>query len=78
MRKHPVLLGLLIVVLLIVGFVALVLVFSRLVGKRPAIVLGDKIGIVEIKGVIVSSEKIIDQLIAYREDGGGQGDRFAD
>lgn len=70
MRKHPVLLGLLIVVLLIVGFIALVLVFSRLAGKRPAIVLGDKIGVVEIKGVIVSSAKIIDQLIAYREDGG--------
>jgi len=70
MRKHPVLLGLLIVVLLIVGFITLVLVFSRSGGKRPALALGDKVGIVEIVGPITGSRKIIDQLIAYREDGG--------
>lgn len=70
MRRHPVLLGLVIVVVLIVGFIALVLVFSRLVGKQPSFALGDRIGIVEIKGLIVSSEKVINQLTAYREDGG--------
>lgn len=70
MRRHPVLLGLLIVVLLIVGFIALVLVFSRLGGRKPAIVLGDRIGIVEITGPITSSKRAIDQLIAYREDSG--------
>ncbi len=70
MRRHPVLLGLLIVVVLIVGFIVLVLVLSRLGGKKTAFVLGDKIGVVEIKGMIVSSEKIINQLIAYREDKG--------
>ena len=70
MRRHPVLLGLLIVVVLIVGFVILVLTFSRLGGKKPTLALGDKIGVVEIKGVIVSSERIIEQLIAYREDAG--------
>lgn len=70
MRRHPVLFGLLVVVMLIVGFIALVMVFSRLVGKKPAFVLGDKIGIVEINGAITTSQKIIDQLIAYREDGG--------
>jgi protease-4 len=63
-------LGLLIVVLLIVGFITLVLVFSRSGGKRPSLTLGDKVGIVEIIGPIKSSRKIIDQLIAYREDGG--------
>jgi len=68
MRRHPVLLGVLIVVVLIVGFVVLVLIFSRLGGKKPALALGDKIGVVEIKGMIVGSEKIIEQLIAYRED----------
>ena len=65
MRRHPVLLGLLIVVALIVGFILIVLLFSRLGGKKPAFVLGDKIGIVEINGVIMSSQQIIDQLIAY-------------
>lgn len=70
MRRHPVLFGLLVVVMLIVGFIVLVMVFSRLVGKKPAFVLGDKIGIVEINGAITTSQKIIDQLIAYREDGG--------
>ncbi|MBW2056016.1 MAG: signal peptide peptidase SppA [Deltaproteobacteria bacterium] len=70
MRRHPVLLALLVVVVLIGAFVAFVLAFSRLGGRRPAFVLGDKIGIVEIKGVIARSGRIIDQLIAYREDGG--------
>lgn len=70
MRRHPVLFGLLVVVMLIVGFIALVMVFSRLVGKKPAFVLGDKIGIVEINGAITTSQKIIDQLIVYREDKG--------
>lgn len=70
MRRHPVLLGLLIVVVLIVGFIVLVLLFSRFGAKKPAFVLGEKIGIVEITGMITRSQKIIDQLIAYREDGG--------
>jgi protease-4 len=70
MRRHPVLLGLLIVVMLIVGFIVLVLVLSRLGGKKPAFALGDKIGVVEIKGMIASSDRIINQLVSYREDNG--------
>ena len=70
MKKNPVLLGLIIVVGLVVGFIVVVLIFSHPGTQKPSLVLGDKIGIVEIKGVIVASEKIIDQLIAYREDSG--------
>ncbi len=70
MRRHPVLLGFLVVIVLIVGFIILVLVLSRIGGKKPAFVLGEKIGIVEIKGMIVSSERTINQLIGYREDKG--------
>jgi protease-4 len=70
MRRNPVVLGILIVVVLIVGFIVLVFFFSRLGGRQPALVLGDKIGVVEITGPITSSQKIIDQLMAYREDGG--------
>ncbi len=70
MRRHPVLLGLLIVVVLIVGFIILVLALSRIGGKKSVFVLGDKIGVVEVQGMIVTSEKIINQLIAYREDKG--------
>jgi protease-4 len=70
MKRNPVVLGILIVVVLIVGFIVLVLFFSRLGGRQPALVLGDKIGVVEITGPITSSQKIIDQLMAYREDGG--------
>ena len=70
MKRNPVLLGLIIVVGLVVGFIVIVLIFSRPGIQKPGLVLGDKIGIVEIKGVIVESEKIINQLIAYREDSG--------
>lgn len=70
MRKSPALVGLLVVAILVGGFIALVLVFSRAGGGKPALVLGDKIGVVEMTGPITSSKRIIDQLITYREDGG--------
>lgn len=70
MKRHPVLLGLLIVVVLIAGFIALVLLFSRTGREKAAFALGEKIGVVEIRGTIISSKKIIDQLVTYREDGG--------
>ena len=70
MKRNPVLLGLIIVVGLVVGFIVIVLIFSRPGTQKPGLVLGDEIGIVEIKGIIVASEKIINQLIAYREDSG--------
>jgi len=70
MRRHPVLLGLVVVAVLVVGFIALVLIFSRFLVKKPAFVLTDKVAVVELSGVITSSQKVIDQLIRYREDGG--------
>jgi protease-4 len=38
-------------------------------GDRGSIALGPKIGIVEIEGTIMSSRRIVDQIISYREDG---------
>jgi len=70
MRRHPVLLGLVVVAVLVVGFIALVLIFSRFLMKKPTFVLTDKVAVVELTGFITSSQKVIDQLIRYREDGG--------
>jgi protease-4 len=70
MRRHPVLLGLVVVVVLVVGFIALVLVFSRFLVRKPGFVLGDKVAVIEIAGVITNPQTTIDQLVRYREDGG--------
>jgi len=70
MRRHPVLLGLVVVAVLVVGFIALVLMFSRFVARKPSFVLTDKVAVIELTGVITDSQRVIDQLIRYREDGG--------
>jgi protease-4 len=70
MRRHPVLLGLVVVAVLVVGFIALVLIFSRFLVRKPSFALTDKVAVVELTGVITNSQRVIDQLIRYREDGG--------
>ena len=67
MRKHPILLGL-IVVGVILGVFLLSILFLTRFGEKRAFALGDKIAVVDIKGVITSSRNIIDQIDAYSED----------
>jgi len=67
MRKHPILLGLIIVGVILGVFLLSILFLTRL-GEKKAFALGDKIAVVDIKGVITSSRNIIDQIDAYSED----------
>jgi len=67
MRKHPILLGLIVVGVILGVFLLSILFLTRL-GEQKAFALGDKIAVVDIKGVITSSRNIIDQIDAYRED----------
>ncbi len=69
MRKHPIVLGLIIVGVILGVFLLSLLFLSRL-GEKRAFALGDKIAVVDIKGVITSSRNIIDQIDAYKEDDG--------
>jgi protease-4 len=69
MRKHPVLLGLIIVGVILGVFLLSILFFSRL-GEEKAFALGDKIAVVDIKGVITGSRNIVQQIDTYAQDDG--------
>ncbi len=58
-----------IVVLLIVFFSALVLM-SRWSGQTTRIAFGDKIAVVEVKGVITQSSSVIEEIHRYLDDDG--------
>ena len=67
MRKHPILLGFIIVGVILGVFLLSILFFTRF-GEKRAFALGDKIAVVDIKGVIASSRNIVEQIDAYKED----------
>jgi protease-4 len=67
MRKHPVLLGL-IVIGVILGVFLLSILFLSWFGEKKAFALGDKIAVVNIRGMITSSRDIVEQLGTFKED----------
>jgi protease-4 len=67
MRKHPILLGFIIVGVILGVFLLSILFLTRF-GEKRAFALGDKIAVVDIKGVIASSRNIVEQIDAYKED----------
>jgi protease-4 len=69
MRKHPVLLGL-IVIGVILGVFLLSILFLTRFGKKEAFARGEKIAVVDIKGVITSSRHIVEQIDNFTEDEG--------
>ena len=67
MRKHPVLFGLLILAGIFLGFFLLIYTLSSLGGGGVDLPGREKIGVVEIKGVIMESRPIVDQLIKFKK-----------
>jgi len=67
MRKHPVLLGLIIIGVILGVFLLLIFFLTRF-GEERAFALGDRIAVVDIKGVITSSRGIVEQIENYAED----------
>lgn len=67
MRKHPVLLGLIIIGVILGVFILLILFLSRF-GEEKAFALGDKIAVVNIRGMITSSRDIVEQIGTFKED----------
>lgn len=68
MKKRPFLLATLLAGAIFLAFLVLVLVIAGVMKRPTALALGDKVGVIEIQGVITSSRKIIEQLIDFRED----------
>lgn len=68
MRKHPVILGICLLIFLVVVFTLMVYAFSALSGKRQAFSLNDRVGVVTVQGVITDAREIVSQLNEYAKD----------
>jgi protease-4 len=67
MRKHPVLLGICLLLLIGLFFLLLVVLGASLFGKRT-LAWGDRVAVVTLEGVIRHSQEISRQLDAYGRD----------
>ena len=62
--------GLGIIVILLVVLFSILFFIGRFTGRPGRFAFGDKIGIVEIKGVITQSAEVIEEIHQYQEDEG--------
>ncbi len=71
MKKRRIFVGLGVIVVLLIFFFMVFLLIGRYSGGKPSrFAFGDKIAIVEIKGVISQSSSIIEELQQYLDDDG--------
>jgi protease-4 len=68
LRKHPVLLGLVILAAICLGFFLLIYTLSSLGGGGIELPGTERVGVVEVKGIIVESKPIVDQLIRFKKN----------
>lgn len=68
MKSHPLLSGCLITALVVFFFLGLMVIAYNFLGKDKLLSSGDKVGVVEIKGVLTDSKTTIKQLDRYRDD----------
>jgi protease-4 len=66
-RRHPFIFSLLIVVTIVICFFAAV-IFFFLVGMDSAFKFGDKVGVVEVKGIITNAQQVVKQLKEFCKD----------
>jgi len=70
MNRKRILIGLGVIAALLVFFLSVLFFIGRYIGRPGRFAFGDKIAIVEIKGVITQSSRIIEELNQYEEDEG--------
>jgi len=68
MRKHPIIYGLVLLVIAGGVFFLFAYVIASLGGEDHIVSMSEKIGVVEITGVINTSKEVIDQLDKYARD----------
>lgn len=69
MKKRPFLMALLTLGAIFLFFLLLIVAVGKMSGRSTRFVLGDKVGYITVAGAITSSEKIIDQIEEFKEDG---------
>jgi protease-4 len=68
MKKRPFLMALLVLGAIFLFFLITVYFIAGFMGGSTSLALGEKVGVIEVEGVIVSSRKTIDQLVRFKED----------
>ena len=68
MRKHPVLLGLMVFSILLSLFVISIWALSYVASREDNWWGNEKIGVVEIKGVILDPQPVVEKLIKFRKN----------
>jgi len=71
MKKSPVLIGVVVIGVIMVVFIGAVFLLTLMFRREaPSFALGDKVGVVEITGVIADSKEVIREIKYFVEDGG--------
>lgn len=70
MKKRPFLMALLTLGAIFLFFLGLIAVVAALRGDRPALALGERIGVIRVEGVIASSRQVTEQINQFRKDDG--------
>jgi len=68
-RKRSVLLAGSILVLILVALLGSIAWFSHLRGRETGLMFGEKVGVLEVKGVIANVQPTIEELAKFRRDG---------
>jgi protease-4 len=68
MKKRPILMGLLIVGAIFFISLALVYTVTGLLGRSNPLPIGEKVGVIEVDGVITSSKTTIKHLLEFKKD----------
>ncbi len=68
MKKRPFLLASALLAGIFVFFLALAVTVASFLGRPANFVIGDKIGVVEVFGVIADSREVIEQLHGFRDN----------
>jgi len=71
MKKNPVLIGLIAIGVVLVIFVGAIIALTLLLRREtPSFALGDRVGVVEVTGVIADSKEVIGVIKSFVDDGG--------
>ena len=70
MKTHPLLSGCLITALVVFFFLGVTVIAYSFLGKDKLLTSRDKVGVVEIKGVLIDGKTTIKQLDRFRDDAG--------
>jgi protease-4 len=70
MKRKRILVGVAVIIAILGFFVFLFLMMGRLFGRPSQLAFGEKVAVVEIRGVITQSSGIIDEIHQHLDDGG--------